>query len=163
MIKTFLKELDSEAAITRNMLQRVPDDRYDWKPHEKSMTIKRLVSHIGELPAWIWLTLTTSELDFTNTDYKPEVVENTADLLAYFERSYDKGKAQLEASKEEDLDLPWTMRAGDNIYLTSTKGEIIRMSFNQLIHHRAQLGVFLRLLDIPIPGSYGPSADEGSM
>jgi uncharacterized damage-inducible protein DinB len=155
-----LKEMDHEAATTRKMLERVPNDRYDWKPHERSMTIHRLATHIAELPSWVGMALTTSELDFANNPYEPPVIGNTADLLAYFEKSYAEGRAHLEKATEKDLEPDWTLRNGDTIYSVESKGDVIRMSYSQIIHHRAQLGVFLRLLNIPIPGSYGPSADE---
>jgi uncharacterized damage-inducible protein DinB len=160
MLQTFLKELNAESLTTRKMLERVPTDKFDWKPHEKSMTIRRLATHIAELPSWISMALTTDELDFANNPYTPEVVNTTGELLAYFERSLADGRAHLLSAREEVLDEPWTLRNGEQVYSTTSKAEVIRMSLSQIIHHRAQLGVYLRLLDIPIPGSYGPSADE---
>ena len=160
MIKMFQKEFEQEARTTRKMLSIIPDDKYDWKPHEKSMTIRRLATHIAELPSWISMVVTTNELDFANNPYQPELVNNTTELLAYFERSFADGKAHLEKAKEEQLGDEWTLRNGKDIYSVSPKSDVIRMSLSQSIHHRAQLGVFLRLLNVPIPGSYGPSADE---
>src|SRR5687768_2556253 len=160
MIKMLLTEMDREAQTTRKMLACVPNDKYDWKPHEKSMNIRRLATHIAELPSWVSMTLTTSELDFANNPYQPEVINNTAELLAYFERSYTDGRAHLEKATDKDLAPNWTLRNGEQIYSVESKGDVIRMSYCQIVHHRAQLGVFLRLLDVPIPGSYGPSADE---
>jgi uncharacterized damage-inducible protein DinB len=159
-IQIFLKEMDQEAEITRKMLACVPNDKYDWKPHRKSMTIKSLATHIAELPTWVSMTLHTDELDFATSPYKPLDISNTKDLLSYFEKSIANGRSDLENAKEEELSKTWTMRNGDDIYTVSSKAEVIRMTYNQIVHHRAQLGVFLRLLDIPIPGSYGPSADE---
>jgi len=106
------------------------------------------------------MTLTTDELDFAANPYTPEVVNNTEELVAYFERSLADGRAHLLSAREEQLEEPWTLRNGQEIYSTTSKAEVIRMSLSQIIHHRAQLGVYLRLLNIPIPGSYGPSADE---
>lgn len=160
IIPLLLKEMDQEAQTTRKMLGRVPDDKYDWKPHEKSMTIRQLATHIAELPSWVSMTLTTSELDFARNPYQPVVINSTAELLDYFERCLADGKAHLEKATEEQLLEKWTLREGDRIYSVSSRGEVIRMAFSQIVHHRAQLGVFLRLLNIPIPGSYGPSADE---
>lgn len=159
-IQTFQKELDHEVETTRKMLSRVPNDKYDWKPHEKSMDIRRLTAHIADLPGWIDMALTSDELDFANNTWKEEKTESTTQLLDYLNRSYEKGKSALENAKDETLDENWTLRSGDQIYDVSPKAEVIRMSLSQIIHHRAQLGVYLRLLDIPIPGSYGPSADE---
>jgi len=160
MIKMLLTEMDREAQTTRKMLACVPNDKYDWKPHEKSMTIRRLVTHIAELPSWVSMTLTTCELDFANNPYQPEAINNTVELLAYFERSYTNGRAHLEKATDKDLEPNWTLRNGEEIYSVESKGDVIRMSYCQIVHHRAQLGVFLRLLDVPLPGSYGPSADE---
>jgi uncharacterized damage-inducible protein DinB len=160
IIDLLLKEYNEETAITRKMLERIPNDKYDWQPHPKSMTIRRLASHIADLPNWIALTLTTNELDFAASDWKEEVINTTEDLLTCFERSVANGKAHLENATEQQLQQQWTMRSGEQIYLQSTKYEFVRITFGQIIHHRAQMGVFLRLLNIPIPGAYGPSADE---
>ena len=159
-IETFLKELLQESVTTRKMLALIPDDKYDWKPHEKSMTIQQLSTHLAELPGWVKMTIDTSELDFAQNPYETPAINSTPGVLELFEKSLQAGKSSLEAAKEEDLELPWTLRNGETIYSTSPKGEIIRMSISQTIHHRAQLGVYLRLLNIPIPGSYGPSADD---
>ncbi len=163
IIPLLVKEMEQEAQTTRKMLERVPNDKYDWKPHEKSMTIKRLATHVAELPGWVKMAFTTSQLDFANTDYKPEDVNNTEELLAFFERTYADGFAALKNAEEADLLPTWTLRNGEQVYQVMTKYELVRVAFCQTVHHRAQLGVFLRLLDIPIPGSYGPSADEQSM
>lgn len=160
MTQVFLKELEAEALTTRKMLSLIPNDKYDWQPHQKSMTIRRLAAHIAELPGWVTMALNTSELDFATNPYKETPVNSTAELLAYFEKTLAEGKASLVAAKDEDLLPQWTLRNGDQIYMEYTKGEVIRVSISQIIHHRAQLGVYLRLLNIPIPGSYGPSADE---
>lgn len=162
-LQAFLKEMEREAITTRRMLERVPDDKHDWKPHEKSMTLGRLATHIAELPGWAKMTLATEELDFAKSEYKPEQVSNTAELLAYFERTLGEGRRALLEGKDEELKKAWTLRNGAQIYDVSPKADVIRMSFCQIVHHRAQLGVYLRLLNIPLPGSYGPSADEGFM
>ena len=156
----FLQQLEEEAVTTRKMLSRVPTDKFDWKPQEKSMETKRLAIHIAELPTWIPMILDTDELDFAKSEYKQEPLQNTEELMAYFEKCLQKGREALKKGNEKDLDKPWTLRNGEQIYSTSPKRDVIRMSLSQIIHHRAQLGVFLRLLNVPIPGSYGPSADE---
>jgi uncharacterized damage-inducible protein DinB len=160
LIPMLLKEMEQEAQTTRKMLQRVPNDKYNWKPHPKSMSLQHLATHVAELPGWITMTLETDELDFAKNEYAPEVINNTEELLAYFERNLASGKESLENATDEDLLPDWTLRNGDQIYSVNTKGEVIRMAYCQTVHHRAQLGVYLRLLDISIPGSYGPSADE---
>jgi len=154
------KEMEQEAQTTRKMLSIVPDDKYDWKPHEKSMTIKQLATHIAELPSWVPMAIHTSELDFAASPYQPEEIANTAQLMEYFEKTVADAKAQLAAATEKQLEADWTLRNGEQIYFTSSKYEMIRIAFSQIVHHRAQLGVYLRLLNVPIPGSYGPSADE---
>ncbi|MFB9842930.1 DinB family protein [Mucilaginibacter ginsenosidivorans] len=160
IIKMLLKEMDQEAVTTRKMLAVVPNDKYDWQPHPKSMTLSRLAAHVAELPGWIKMVLETSELDFASGDYQPTVINNTTDLLAYFEKNLAEGRASLASATETELEKLWTLRNGEQVYSVDTKAEVIRMSFCQIVHHRAQLGVFLRLLNVPIPGSYGPSADE---
>ncbi len=160
VIDLFIKELDQEAATTRKMLAVVPNDKYDWQPHPKSMTVKKLITHIGELPGWVAFTLQTDELDFAANPYDPVEINSNVDSLAYFERSYTEGRTALEKATEEQLLQNWTMRNGDHIISVRSKVDVIRMSLSQLIHHRAQLGVFLRLLNVPLPGSYGPTADE---
>jgi len=159
-IPMLLKEMEHEASTTRKMLERVPQDKYDWQPHEKSMTVTKLATHLAELPGWVKMTFETSELDFAKGDYKPVTINDNEGLMDYFEKSYAEGKNSLSSATEEDLALPWTLRNADTILQTYTKAEVVRMAFCQIVHHRAQLGVYLRLLNIPIPGSYGPSADE---
>lgn len=160
IIELLLKEMEAEAATTRKMLSRVPDDGWDWKPHEKSMNMKQLAVHIAELPSWVTMALTTSELDFAKMDYKPTEVADTTALVELFEASLANGKSSLQKAAEADLEPSWTMRSGGHVHFVMSKYEVIRHAFSQTIHHRAQLGVYLRLLNIPIPGSYGPSADE---
>ena len=155
-----LKELEQEAITTRKMLERVPTAYFSWQPHKKSMTVQQLATHIAELPGWVTMTVTTDGLDFAANPYKQEEVHNTAELLEYFERTLADGRKHLEKTTEDRLTETWTLSHGDQVLQVASKGEIIRMTYCQIVHHRAQLGVFLRLLDIPIPGSYGPSADE---
>jgi uncharacterized damage-inducible protein DinB len=109
------------------------------------------------------MAINTDELDLGNNTYKAEEINNTAELLDYFERNLAAAKASLASTNEDILAKIWTLRNGEAVYMQQTKGEVIRVSISQTIHHRAQLGVFLRLLDVPIPGSYGPSADELAM
>jgi uncharacterized damage-inducible protein DinB len=160
-IEFFKQQFIEEAATTRNMLARVPDNQFNYKPHVKSMDMKRLATHIADLPGWIYMTFTTDEIDFAQP-YDQPVINNHRDLMAYFEKRYNEGLSTLVKDNETQLNKPWTLRNGDKIYSSNPKIEILRMSLSQQIHHRAQLGVYLRLLNIPIPGSYGPSADENN-
>ena len=159
-LEALRNELENEAITTRKMLLQVPIDKFEWQPHPKSMTIKRLATHIAELPTWIGMALTTDELDFDNNPYAPVDIKTKDELMAHFEKSLEDGRKHLKEGREDILDKPWTLRSGSTIYSTEPKRDVLRMACSQIIHHRAQLGVFLRLLDIPIPGSYGPSADE---
>ncbi|MBW8688020.1 DinB family protein [Chitinophaga rhizophila] len=160
IIQSLINEMELEAQTTRKMLSIIPQDKFEWQPHPKSMSVIRLATHIAELPGWVGMVLNTPELDFTTSPYAPKVVTNIQELLAYFEENVTDGKAQLEKAALPQLDEEWVLRNGDEIYSKSTKAEFIRVTYSQIVHHRAQLGVFLRLLNIPIPGSYGPSADE---
>lgn len=162
LIPLLQKEMDQEAVTTRKMLSRVPADKLDWQPHPKSMTLRRLAAHVAELPGWVAMALKTSELDFQNNPYEPKEVRSTEDILDYFETSLKNGREALAAANIENFGDEWVLRNGDQIYSRDTKYEVIRMSYCQIVHHRAQLGVYLRLLDIPVPGSYGPSADDVS-
>ncbi|MBC9909317.1 DinB family protein [Chitinophaga varians] len=159
-IQALLKEMEQEAATTRKMLSRIPEDKYDWQPHPKSMKLLRLATHVAELPGWVTMTLNTSELDFSKGQYSPVVVKDAAELMNYFESTLAEGKQRLAAATPAEMEETWVLRDGDTVFVTQTKAEFIRTSYSQIVHHRAQLGVYLRLLDIPIPGSYGPSADE---
>ena len=156
------KELENEALNTRKMLALVPAEKFDWKPHPKSMLMMNLATHIAELPTWISMVLNTYELDFAANEYKPTIVKDNAELMELFEKSLEDARAQLAVGKEDTLGNEWILRMGEQILSKGSKYDMIRHALSQIIHHRAQLGVYLRLLDIPIPGSYGPSADEPS-
>jgi len=160
IIEMFTKELLDEAETTWKVLSRIPDDRYEWQPHEKSMTIKRLANHIAELPFWVGMAMESDDLDLADNPYEPTTYNRTADLLEYFEKAVADAKERLSCASDQILPQNWTLKKGDEILMVSTKGDTLRMIFSQIIHHRAQMGVFLRLLNVPIPGSYGPSADE---
>ena len=160
-IEFFKKQFIEEGETTRKMLSKVPDDHFDYKPHERSMDIKRLVTHIADLPGWIYMTFTSDQLDFADPYVQPDI-NNNKDLMAYFEKRYQESLSTLVSENEAVLGKPWTLRHGEKTISTDPKIDIITMSLSQQIHHRAQLGVYLRLLDIPIPGSYGPSADENN-
>ena len=158
--KNLLKELTEESVVTRKMLERIPADQYEWRPHPKSMSIHQLAGHIAELPGWVSMAFTTDEIDFATSGYKPLEWSSNEELLEHFEKALAGGKQQLESSSDEDLNPRWVLRNGEQIFLDITKGGMVRNALSQTIHHRAQLGVYLRLLNIPIPGTYGPSADE---
>lgn len=159
--ESFIAELEQEAKATRKLLERVPLDKADWKPHEKSMALGRLAFHVAEIPGYTSATMDTDELDFAKMDYKPITSGTTADLLKSFDDNYAKAMKSLKDAPDERFMENWTMKNGEIIYLTLPKIAVLRsFSFSHLIHHRAQLGVYLRLLDVPLPGTYGPTADE---
>lgn len=160
ILPMLLKEFDSESTITRKFLERVPADKFSWKPHEKSMSLQSLTVHLAELPGWVNMAFNTDGIDFSAIKYKPTPVNSRDDLISVFTNAVKKGRDALTIAHEKDLLPIWTMRSGEHIHAKMTKYEVVRHSLNQTTHHRAQLGVYLRLLNIPIPGSYGPSADE---
>lgn len=159
-INNFKKELERESVTTRKMLERVPYDQAEWQPHPKSMKLGALAGHIAELPGWINMTLNSTELDFAKNPYSLPPLKNGSELIEFFEKNLNDGRVGLDNATEPQLEEQWTLRNGEQVYVTLPKEEMIRTSLSQVIHHRAQLGVYLRLLNIPIPGSYGPSADE---
>ena len=163
IVAFFENQVRAEAEITRKFLKIIPEDKYDWKPHPKSMSIERLATHIAELPGWIPMAISTYVLDFAVNDYKPTPSKNNREMQDTFEENQKKALESLSKTNDDFLQNTWTMKNGDQIYMTMTKEEVIRMAMSQTIHHRAQLGVFLRLLNVPIPGSYGPSAAESTM
>lgn len=161
LVHLLLKEVDAEAAITRKFLALVPADEAGYKPHTKSMMMHDLAVHLAELPSWISMGIATDGIDFATMDYTPTAWKSTEDLLGVFEKSLAGGCASLEGAPDELLlNGTWTMRHGEHVIDTLSKYDIIRVSLAQTVHHRAQLGVYLRLLDIPLPGSYGPTADN---
>lgn len=157
-----LQQLENESITTRKMLSIIPEDKFDWQPHPKSMSLRRLATHIAELPGWVTMTMDTDHLDLAKNEKVP-LANNKAELMSFYEGELAKGKASLQKASDKDLTSDWTLMFNGNVLNVRSKEDVIRMSLNQTIHHRAQLGVFLRLLDVPIPGSYGPSADESFM
>jgi uncharacterized damage-inducible protein DinB len=128
------------------------------------MKMGRLATHVGEILGWVYVTVSTDVLDFAAGNYKPNVLETTADRLTFFDEQVAKSLEILEKTSDEDLDKEWTMRNGDVVYFTVPKKVALRTwVYSHLIHHRAQLGVYLRLLNIPVPSTYGPTADESGM
>lgn len=160
LLNLLLAELEDESIGTRKMLALVPADKGDWKPHAKSMPLKELGEHVADLPTWITLAFTTDELDFAKNPYNPHHCNGGEELVAYFDKNLAEAKAHFAQNEDAMLEERWQLKNGDVVYMDISKYETIRHTFGQMIHHRAQLGVYLRLLDIPIPGVYGPSADE---
>jgi uncharacterized damage-inducible protein DinB len=158
---SLLPEFDQEMASTRKVLERVPLERGDWKPHAKSYSVKELASHIVTMVSWGSFTLATEELDFSTSDFKAPSYDSSEELLAAFDKNAAETRAALEAADDAAYGVIWTMKDGDQVFFSMPRIAVLRsMVFNHGIHHRAQLTVYLRLLDVPVPGVYGPSADE---
>ncbi|AXG74426.1 DinB family protein [Flavobacterium arcticum] len=160
LIDLLLEELNQEAAITRKFLERIPEDKYNWQPHPKNMPMKVLATHIAELPGWVNTAVTTDGLDFSATPYEPKDVKSTGELIAFFEENLNSAKEALAGFDSKGFTKEWILSQGDQILNRYTKYSVIRMTYSQVVHHRAQLGVYFRLLDIAVPASYGPSADD---
>lgn len=157
-------ELTQEAQTTRKILERIPAEKFDYKPHEKSMTMTRLATHVAEMVDWITETCTKDELDFATMDYKPFEPKTTEELVEYHDKCVAQATEALKNTSDEDMQRPWTLKNGETTYFTMPKVVTLRsMCFNHIWHHRGQLSVYLRLNDIPVPSIYGPSADEGTM
>jgi uncharacterized damage-inducible protein DinB len=156
-----IAELVQEGTSTRKILERVPVEKGDWKPHEKSMLLGKLAMHVAEIPGWVALVMLTDGLDFAKFDYKLKAPATQDELLAKHDEHIAQAKAVLEGCADAEFDKIWTMRTGDKVHYSLPKHAALRrFAFSHLFHHRAQLGVYLRLLDIPIPGMYGPTSDE---
>ncbi len=162
-----LPEFDHEAGNTRKTLERAPGEKFAWKPHAKSMSMGQLAIHLATIPEWVGMIVGGSELDFATPEmanYKPPDLKSTQEVLDRFDKATAGAHAVLAAASDEELMKPWTLRAGPQIFFTMPRIAVIRgMVMNHTVHHRAQLGVFLRLNDIPVPSIYGPSADENIM
>jgi len=159
-----IAEMEHEAATARKCLERIPADKFAWKPHEKSMEMGRLASHVAEMFGWTPPTLQKSELDFATMDYKPFEPESTEQLLEFFDKNVAEAIDALKNTGDEVFMENWTLRNGETVYFTLPKIATMRsFVMNHIIHHRGQLSVYLRLNDIPVPSIYGPSADEGTM
>ena len=162
--QSFSAELEQESANTKKMLERVPEEHFSWKPHEKSYTLGVLATHIAELPSWVGYTVKADELDFGSMDYKSPVINSSSDLMKLFEENLAQAKEDLKEVSDEDIMKNWSLRNKEQLYFTMPKVVVLRsMVMNHIIHHRAQLGVYLRLLDVPVPGMYGPTADDKQM
>jgi uncharacterized damage-inducible protein DinB len=155
-----LREFNQESAVTRRVLERLPEDRWTWKPHPKSMSVQDLSSHLAHLPVWLKMTLRTDVLDLAVTPPNTAAADLAA-LLEHFETNVAEARAALAEATDEALEASWTLRVGEQVILTRPRIHVVRdFVLSHTIHHRAQLGVYLRLLDIPVPPMYGPTADD---
>ncbi|MCE1228820.1 MAG: DUF664 domain-containing protein [Firmicutes bacterium] len=164
MREALLAEFDHEMATTRRMLERVPEAHLSWKPHPKSMSLQVLVSHLVNIPTWLPPTLEQSFIDMAPVGEAPITTPQQTSRdqwMQTFDTNVANARASLAALEAPKLAELWSLKAGEKIFFTLPKGAVLRsFIFNHLIHHRAQLGVYLRLLDVPLPSVYGPTADE---
>jgi uncharacterized damage-inducible protein DinB len=167
MNQALLGEFDHEMANTRKSLERVPDGKFDWKPHTKSMTMGALATHIASIPHWGKLTLDTPSFDVNppgGQQVRQPVLKSKAEVLAFFDKSVPEARAAIANATDQSLMSPWSLLNGGKAVFTMPRVGVLRsMIMNHMIHHRAQLGVYLRLNDVPVPSIYGPSADEAGM
>lgn len=155
----FLAEFDAEMASTRRVMERVPSDKADWKPHPKSFSLAHLTQLVATMPGWFVGTLRDDHIDLgKQSGYSNQSTET---LLQTFDRLVAETREVIRNTKDSDLDQQWQLRMNGQPLVTSTKGETTRQTMSHLAHHRGQLTVYLRLLDIPVPSVYGPTADEG--
>jgi uncharacterized damage-inducible protein DinB len=153
-----LKEFDAEMASTRRLLERVPSERGQWKPHEKSFALGHLAQLVAWIPGWITQTLREPRIDLSGgVGYS---FEETATLLRVFDTNVAEARSALEAITGPALEEPWSLTMGETVLFTAPRGEAVRGHLSHLVHHRGQLTVYLRLLDVPLPQIYGPTADE---
>ncbi|MCU1285624.1 MAG: hypothetical protein JWO13_1974 [Acidobacteriales bacterium] len=159
-----LPEFDQEMATTRRTLERVPMDKSGWKPHDKSFSLGHLASHVANIPSWAVFGLNQDSIDIAPVSGdKPKTPEatTTKELLDIFDKNMAEGRAAIAAASDELMGKPWSLKAGGQTLFTIPKAAVLRTwVMNHMIHHRAQLGVYLRLNNVGVPGVYGPSADE---
>lgn len=160
-IDSLIAEFEHEAQTTRKHLERLPSDKLDWRPHEKSFTLRGLASHIVECVSWADSIFNRDEFDFDPATYKPYQATSAADLLKTFDDHVAKGKQALAGAVDATLMQPWRLKMMGHVRFEKPRAAVFRdFTLSHMIHHRGQFSVYLRLLDVPVPGSYGPSADE---
>ena len=156
--ETLLPEFDQEMATTRKLLARVPSEKGTWKPHPKSFALGHLAQLVSWMPGWITTTLRGTELDLaTAAGYSFETTET---LLAEIDKNIREAREAIASSKDADYAVTWSLKHGERVLFTAPRGVVVRQHINHLVHHRGQLSVYLRLIDVPIPSIYGPTADE---
>lgn len=156
-----IAELKFEAAKTRQLLGSIPSDKLEWRPHQKSMALGKLANHVAELNLWIGQILTTEEFDFATANFNREVPSTTEGILEKADARLAEATAALETATEDALNAVWVVkRGGQEMFRMPKKVALRNFAYNHIYHHRGQISVYLRLLDVPVPGMYGPSADE---
>ncbi len=160
MIRLIQEDLQEELRLTRKMLAAIPEDKLQWQPHEKSMNLRALATHIAQIPSWLTVIAETDLLDFANMDFTPPNPKSVEDIQNILDKSGESAMQALEGLDETSLEDTWTLaNAGQIIYALPRRAELTK-HLRHLAHHRGQLSVYLRLLEAPVPGMYGASADE---
>ena len=163
LVDALLPEFDHEISTTRKVLERMPDDRLTWKPHTRSMSLGGLATHLSNIPWWGEVTLAHSEFDTAAVGTQPEGTSR-AQILETFDRNASKTRALLSGTSDAELMAPWALKRDDQTIFSMPKAAVWRsFVLSHLVHHRGQMSVYLRLLDVPVPSIYGPSADEGQL
>ncbi|WP_188816157.1 DinB family protein [Hymenobacter cavernae] len=160
LAQTLLPEFDHELVLTRRVLERAPEAHFNWQPHPKSMTLTQLATHTADMPGYMVSTLETPALHLSSTDTDWTPAATIAELLQRLEKGTAAARTALEATDDEAFAQQWTMYYDGHPVINQPRAEVVRHIINHMIHHRAQIMVYLRLLDVPVPGIYGPSADE---
>jgi uncharacterized damage-inducible protein DinB len=155
---TLLPEFDQEMATTRRVIERVPTDKGPWKPHPRSFPLGHLAQLVATMPGWITKVVTGQDIDLAGGP--GYTLQATDSLLQQFDKHVREARDAIASSKDAEYALDWTLRAGPQVLLTEKRGTMVRQTINHLVHHRGQLTVYLRLLDVPVPSIYGPTADE---
>ena len=163
----FLSEFDQEMTASRKTLERIPEDKLSWKPHPKSMPLDRLAGHLAELAGWASPTILQDSLDFMpagGPPMQPTIATSRKQVLEIFDKNRDESRKAIAGASDEHLMKNWSLLRGGQTLMTMPRFVVLRSFFmSHMIHHRAQLGVYLRLNNIPVPSVYGPSADEGTL
>lgn len=160
-----LPEFDQEMATTRRLLERIPDDKFSFKPHPKSMDMATLATHLSDMTGWAVETIGKDSFDLAGFDPSTrKIAASRAELLERFDKAAASARAALATAENDQLMQPWSLKSGETVFFTMPRVAVLRgFVFNHCIHHRGQLSVYLRLNDIPVPSIYGPSADEPGM
>jgi uncharacterized damage-inducible protein DinB len=156
--ETLLPEFDQEMKTTRRLIERVPTEKGKWKPHPKSFPLGHLTQLVVMMPSWITNAVQETSLDLAN--YPGYSYETTEDLVKTFDKNVKEARAALAKTSDKDFGVDWSLKHGDNVFFTAPRATIVRQTINHFVHHRGQLTVYLRLIDVPIPSIYGPTADE---
>ena len=153
-----LPEFDQEMATTRRVIERVPTDKGKFKPHPKSFALAHLTQLVAGMPGWITNAVTQTSLDLGS--YPGYSYEKTEDLVKSFDKNVKEARQAIAAAKDSDFTVNWSLKRGDQVFFTAPRAVIVRQTINHLVHHRGQLTVYLRLVDVAVPSIYGPTADE---